>query len=310
MAKFFRATLVVSAVGLAACGAREPASDADKLARGRELVQQMSAQLAAASAISVTTIETARPGPPLRREGAAVADGGLHRAASQQFLRQDDRRPRPRVLVQRKDADHRLAPHKVFAQAPMPDTIDLALDALAERYDMSLPMGDLFYSSAEKALLSDTTTGGYAGIEKVGDTSCMHLAFHDTGVDWDLWLPEQGDPLPKRFKVVQKGRTGQPAVDVTFTAWNLAPADRRHHLQAEGAGGLRGHRRPAAHRGRQEERRRCEMKKIIGVMLVVTLVARQYRAHVGAGALGAPRRGGQGGRRHGGGRSAGRGRQG
>ena len=37
----------------------------------------------------------------------------------------------------------------------MPDTIDRTLDVLAERYDMALPMGDLFYGSAEKALLSD-----------------------------------------------------------------------------------------------------------------------------------------------------------
>ena len=50
----------------------------------------------------------------------------------------------------------------------MPDTIDRTLDALAERYDMALPMGDLFYGSAEKALLSDTTTGGYVGTETCG----------------------------------------------------------------------------------------------------------------------------------------------
>ena len=99
----------------------------------------------------------------------------------------------------------------------MPETIDRTLDALAERYDMALPMGDLFYGSAEKALLSDTTTGGYVGTENVGDTPCYHLAFQDTGVDWELWLPVQGEPLPKRFKVVQKRRTGQPVVDVTFT---------------------------------------------------------------------------------------------
>ena len=104
----------------------------------------------------------------------------------------------------------------------MPETIDRTLDAIAERYDMALPMGDLFYSSAEKALLSDTTTGGYVGTENVGDTPCYHLAFQDVGADWDLWLPVQGEPLPKRLKVVQKRRKGQPVVDVTFTAWNLA----------------------------------------------------------------------------------------
>jgi hypothetical protein len=29
--------------------------------------------------------------------------------------------------------------------------------------------------------------------------------------------------LPRRLKVLQKGRTGQPMVDLTFTEWNFAP---------------------------------------------------------------------------------------
>ena len=210
-------------VGLFACGAKEPASDADRLARGRELVQKMSARLAAAPAISVTTSEV--------RDAVRVSGKKEQVSATAVYT---VRRPNgfyAKVTGGRgletwyngKTLTIAVHPHKVFAQAPMPDTIDRALDALAERYDIPMPMGDLFYGSSEKALLSDTTTGGYAGVEKIGDTSCTHLAFHDTGVDWDLWLPEQGEPLPKRFKVVQKARSGQPAVDVTFTAWNLSP---------------------------------------------------------------------------------------
>ena len=88
---------------------------------------------------------------------------------------------------------------------------------------MALPLGDLFYSSPEKALLSDTTTGGYAGTENVGDTPCHHLTFHDVGVDWELWLPVQGEMLPKRIKIVDNNRTGHPVTDVTFTSWNFSP---------------------------------------------------------------------------------------
>ena len=143
---------------------------------------------------------------------------------------------------------------KVFAQAPMPETIDRTLDALAERYDLALPMGDLFYSSAQKALLSDTTTGGYVGTENVGDTPCHHLAFHDVGVDWEIWLPVQGEPLPKRLKVVQKRRKGQPVADVTFDSLESRAASQRRHVRPASAGGLRRHRDPAAGRGRQEHR--------------------------------------------------------
>jgi hypothetical protein len=217
------ALAALAALGLAACGTGEPTTDAERLARGRELVQQMSARLAAAGAVSVTTTET-RDVVRLSGTRESVAGKGEY------TVRRPDR------FHSRSGAGHRLeswyngkiltvAAHaeKVFAQAPMPENINRTLDVLAERYDMALPMGDLFYGPAEKALLSETTTGGYVGTENVGGAPCFHLAFKDTGVEFELWLPTEGEPLPKRFRVVQTARRGQPVIDLTFDAWNLSP---------------------------------------------------------------------------------------
>jgi hypothetical protein len=220
---FFRvAVAALTAIGLVACG-NGPATDGERLARGKELVQQMSARLAAATAVTVTTTE-------VRDVVRASGKKETMSLTSVYTMRRPDRfyakMTGGRGLeswYNGKTVTIAAHPEKVFAQAPMPDTIDRTLDALAERYDMALPMGDLFYSSAAKALLSDTTTGGYVGTENVGDTPCVHLAFKDVGVDWELWLPAQGDPLPRRLKVLQKKRTGQPTIDVTFTAWDFAP---------------------------------------------------------------------------------------
>ena len=213
----------ISVVACGACGSREPTTDAERLARGRELVQQMSARLAAATALSATTTEVrdvvriSGTKEPMSLTGVYTVRRPNRFHAKLTAAAASTSWYNGKTLT---IASH---PEKVFAQAPMPETIDRTLDVLAERYDMALPMGDLFYGSAEKALLSDTTTGGYVGTENVGDTRCVHLAFQDVGVDWELWLPVQGDPLPKRFKVLQKQRTGQPVVDLTFTAWDLAP---------------------------------------------------------------------------------------
>jgi hypothetical protein len=219
-----RSTLAaLTTIGVVACGPREPTTDAERLARGRELVQQMSSRLAAATGVSVTTTEVRdmvrRSGEKDRVSVTAVytlrrPDRFHTKMAGGRGLESWYDGKKFTVAVQQ---------DKVFAQAPMPETIDRTLDALAERYDMALPLGDLFYSSPEKALLSDTTTGGYVGTENVGETPCYHLAFRDTGVEWELWLPVQGEPLPKRLKTVGKQRKGQPLTDVTFTEWNLAP---------------------------------------------------------------------------------------
>jgi hypothetical protein len=219
------AALVASCalIGLAACSSQGPATDAERLARGRELVKQMSARLAAAPAITVTTTEVR---DVVRRSGAKKE---VSLTAIYTMRRPDRFHSRMtgggglESWYNGKTLTIAAHPHKVFAQARMPETIDRTLDALAERYDMALPMGDLLYGSPEQALLSDTTKGGYAGTENVSDTRCVRLAFQDTGVDWELWLPVEGDPLPTRFKVVQKSRVGRPVINVTFTKWDLAP---------------------------------------------------------------------------------------
>jgi hypothetical protein len=183
----------------------------------------MSTRLAGATAASVTTTETREVVRASGKKEAVPLTGVYTIRRPDRFHVKMTGGPGLESWYNGKTLTIASHPEKVFAQAPMPETIDRTLDALAERYDMALPMGDLFYGSAEKALLSDTTTGGYVGTENVGDTPCVHLAFKDTGVDWELWLPAQGDALPKRFKVLQKGRTGQPVIDLTFTAWDLAP---------------------------------------------------------------------------------------
>ena len=112
---------------------------------------------------------------------------------------------------------------KVFAQAPMPETIDRTLDALAERYDMALPLGDLFYSSPAKALLSETTTGGYAGTENVGSTALPPPGLSRRGRGLGGLAPGDRRPAAGAIQDENKRRTGQPVTDVTFTAWRLAP---------------------------------------------------------------------------------------
>ena len=51
------AALVIAAFA-AACGARQPQTDAERLARGREIVERMSTALAGAKSFKVTTVET------------------------------------------------------------------------------------------------------------------------------------------------------------------------------------------------------------------------------------------------------------
>jgi hypothetical protein len=212
-------TAALVAAGTLACS-REPSPE-ERLARGRELVQRMSDQLARTTAFRVVSRETRervkRDGnkKPLSIERTTIVrrPDRLHSRASGDVNTELVYDGVGITFISHKD--------KVFGQSRMPETLDRMLDALADRYGVSMPLADLAYSSAADALLTDATKGGWVGVGDVDGRRAHHLAFTDHGVAWDLWLPVEGDPLPLRMRVVKTGRKGQPATDVRFLEWDL-----------------------------------------------------------------------------------------
>jgi hypothetical protein len=216
-------TVVLTAGMLVACGERTPSTDAERLAKGREIVSRMSDKLGSAKAFTVRTTEV--------RE--QVHPGGQTQTVK---LSRDMVVQRPDRFYFKTSGDSEaegwydsvgltLAMHKdkVFAQAHMPETIDRTLDAIHERYGIALPVGDLLYSSPAKALLADTTTGGWTSRDTLDGTAVDHLAFSDRGVSWELWVPVTGDPLPRRLVATFPNDKRIRKVDVTFSDWNLSP---------------------------------------------------------------------------------------
>jgi len=219
----FAVGVVMAGAALAGCGNGDPKTAEEKLARGREMVQQMSQRFAQAQAFTTQSRETRER---VKADGTKVAQTFTRTATV--------KRPNRLYSKTSGDVDNEVFydgvgltfvghKDKIFAQALMPETLDATLDALAARYGVVMSVADLAYADPSKALLTPTTTGGWVEREDVDGKRCHHLAFVDEGVNWDLWLPVEGEPLPVRMRVVRTGRKGQPATDTHFTAWNLQP---------------------------------------------------------------------------------------
>jgi hypothetical protein len=112
---------------------------------------------------------------------------------------------------------------KIFGQIRAPETLDKTLDAMHERFGMSTPVADYVYSSPAKALLTSTTTGGWVAREALEGQQTDHLAFKDKGVNWDIWIPVNGDPLPQKATAEFTDDKRLRKIDVTFKNWDLAP---------------------------------------------------------------------------------------
>jgi len=206
-----------------ACGPGEPRTDAERLARGREIIDRMSAKLAAAPVFSVTTAEVR---DEIKSSGASE-QVTLTRAT---VVRRPDRfysvvmgGRHNEVWYDGVGVTLVLHNEKVFAQARAPETIDKTLDTIYERYGLATPISDYIYASPAKALLTEKTTGGWVGRETVGDQQLDHLAFKDTGVTWEIWIPAVGDPLPQRTVTQFTDNKQLRKIDTTFKDWNLAP---------------------------------------------------------------------------------------
>jgi len=211
-----------ASLGLA-CKPSEPRTEAEKLARGREIIEKMSARLGSLQAFTVTSTEA--------RDEVNKSGPVKHLTLQRELTIR-----RPNRLYTKVSGDRSteawydgvgitLALHdeKIFGQGRTPETLDKTLDAIYERYGIRTPVADYLYTSPAKALLTDKTTGGWVARETQDGKPVDHLAFKDTGVAWEVWIPAEGDPLPLKATSELSEDPRLRKVEVTFTKWDLAP---------------------------------------------------------------------------------------
>ena len=112
---------------------------------------------------------------------------------------------------------------KVWAALKAPGDIDAMVDLLAEENEMHIFLADLLAASPFESLTVGGITGTHEKAELDGE-KCHHLAFGNELVDWQLWIPVSGDPLPRKFHISYKDDN---ALYSSFTAhfgeWTMNP---------------------------------------------------------------------------------------
>jgi len=112
---------------------------------------------------------------------------------------------------------------KYYASAPAPATIGALMDAVNERFDVSLPLAELFIWGTDKAPVQDITSALYVGPATIGGIPTDHYAFRQKGVDWQVWLEKGKTRLPRKLVITTTDEEGQPQY-VSVLKWNLSPS--------------------------------------------------------------------------------------
>jgi hypothetical protein len=112
---------------------------------------------------------------------------------------------------------------KYYATVAAPGTLEEMLDFARESLDISAPAGDLIYTNAFQILMQDVTAGFVVGKAVVEGVRCDHLAFRSGHTDWQIWVQEGNQPLPRKLVITTKDVAGEPQFAVVMTKWDLAP---------------------------------------------------------------------------------------
>lgn len=107
----------------------------------------------------------------------------------------------------------------MYATTPAPPDLDRAIDAARAKLDIDAPAGDLLYSNPYAILTEDVYEGSYLGLEPLDGVYCHHLAFRGHDVDWQIWVQDGPQPLPRRYVITSKNEPGQPEFAVDLSHW-------------------------------------------------------------------------------------------
>ena len=109
----------------------------------------------------------------------------------------------------------------LYAQMDAPPTLDALLPVVLEKTGMTFPFEDFLYGNVFTALTNGLTYADVAGQASVDKVLCDHLVFAGPGIEWQMWIGPEKDPLPRRLAVTYLGGANQPRFLVDFSKWNL-----------------------------------------------------------------------------------------
>jgi len=142
---------------------------------------------------------------------------------------------RMRVDVEQSDGDRTLIlfdgekitvsdpEQKTYAIADGPGDVDHAILFFLNDLRLKFPLAMMFVTKLPSELESRVRSVSFVERDDTMDVPCIHLAARTDEVDFQIWIPSQDAPLPRRVVITYKNEPGQPQFRADFSNWNLSP---------------------------------------------------------------------------------------
>ena len=113
---------------------------------------------------------------------------------------------------------------EVYGEIDAPGTIDEAFDFAQAKYGITLPLVSLVYNEPCRAISDDIISGQYLGEGYVSGLKCHHLAFRQKGLDWQIWIEDNGTmTVPRKVVIINRNTPDSPEYMALISGWNFNP---------------------------------------------------------------------------------------
>jgi hypothetical protein len=128
------------------------------------------------------------------------------------------------VIFDGKDFTVYTAKNNVYATVSKPGTLDQAIKYAVDDLKVRVPLAIMLVSTLPSQLDHLVVSADYVETTTIMDVPCDHVAARTSrGVDFQVWVAQGTEPLPRRVVITYKDEPGQPQFWADFSDWNLAP---------------------------------------------------------------------------------------
>lgn len=111
-----------------------------------------------------------------------------------------------------------------YATFDAPPTISEFISKAQDKYEIDMPVVDVLRKDSYNTLMQRVQAAAYIGQNMVRGVKTNHLAFRRDDMDYEIWIQDGAQPLPRRLVIVDKSQPGSPVFAATFTDWELSPS--------------------------------------------------------------------------------------
>src|SRR6476620_9489835 len=112
-----------------------------------------------------------------------------------------------------------------YASVPAPGTNKEVLDIIYNKFGISLPLEDLFRwgDGSNDDRLKALKSAYKVGTATIDGAETDHYAFREEDVDWEVWIQQGDQPLPRKLVIVDRTDPSRPTF-VSRLRWQVNPA--------------------------------------------------------------------------------------